>query len=81
MTTDPRTRAAVEDLWVHTVADPEAGLATLFVTRSRRRRHVGVGTAVAAVVAAVALVATWWTGADPTPAPAPPTTLGPAVAD
>ena len=72
MTTDPRARAAVEDLWAHTVADPQAGLATLFVTRSRRRQHVGVGMAVAAVVAAVALVATWWTGTDPIPTPAPP---------
>ena len=67
MTTDSRARAAVDDLWAHTVAHPEEGLATLFVTRARRRRRAGLGLALAA---AAAVVVAWW-GLDSSPAPAP----------
>ena len=57
MTSDPRTRAAVEDLWAHTVADPDEGLAALFDTHSRRRTRARLGMAAAA---AVTVLAGWW---------------------
>ena len=57
MTGDPRTTAAVDELWARTVAHPEDGLTTLFETVSRRRRQSRVRLATATVVA---VVAAWW---------------------
>ncbi len=59
MNIDPRTLTAVDDLWTHTVADPDAGLATLFDAHAVRRRRSRVGLAVAA---AVAVAVAWWGG-------------------
>jgi len=57
MTGDPRTKAAVDELWARTAAHPEDGLTTLFETVSRRRRQSRVRLATATVVA---VVAAWW---------------------
>lgn len=57
MSTDPRTRAAVEDLWAHTVADPEESFAALLEVGARRRTH---GRWAMAAAAAVAVLAAWW---------------------
>jgi hypothetical protein len=59
MTTDPRTRAAVDDLWASTVADPDAGLASLMEVHSRRRPQSRASTA---ALVAVAVAAAWWGG-------------------
>lgn len=57
MTGDPRTQAAVDELWARTVAHPDDGLSTLFETVTRRRRQSRVRLATATVVA---VVAAWW---------------------
>ena len=57
MTGDPRTKAAVDELWARTAAHPEDGLTTLFETVSRRRRQSRLRLATAT---AVAVLAAWW---------------------
>ncbi len=59
MTTDPRTRAAVDDLWASTVADPDVGLASLMEVQCRRRRQSRMSTA---ALVAVAVALAWWGG-------------------
>lgn len=82
MTLERVTRAAVEDLWAHTVADPEQGLTDLFAAHTRRRTQSrwAMGLAVAAAV-----LAAWWGGTTfghhaATPQPAPPVPVPTQVA-
>lgn len=62
MTTDPRTRAAVEGLWAHTVADPHEGLTALMEAHARRRTHLRMTATLAAAMVVLAALAAGWIG-------------------